>query len=64
MAPLEPFGYAGQRLNQVSIQTLLIRHQRSVHERVMKLSFGLTMFYRGIDRFEGAASEAPIVDNI
>jgi hypothetical protein len=48
----------------VSIQTLLIRYQRSVHERVMKLSFDLTIFYSGIERFQGADSEAPLVDNI
>ena len=56
MAPVPPFVYDGPYV-RFAFQMILIRHQDSVHERVMKISLGLPMFHRDIDRFEGAAQK-------
>jgi hypothetical protein len=58
VAPALPFGYDGSmRYPESSFQVFLIPHQRSVHERVMKISFGITMFHHGIDRSQGATEK-------
>ena len=56
MAPFPAFSYDG-RIGYFALQEFLIRYPDSVHERVMKSSFGLTMFQHGIDRFEGAVQK-------
>jgi hypothetical protein len=55
VAPSPRFGYDGStHCAESAFQVFLIRHQRSVHERVMKISFGLTMFQHGITESQGA----------